>query len=292
MSTMTRTLMTMLLLALGGASAEAREITFLATGAVTSIFGDQGPKLANTVALGDALRFTYTFESTTAPESTNPGFVVYRYAVKRVRVQVADNDVTLTPCATCNHNITVVNDYFIDGVYQDGYQLAVFDSVGAPFTSTVLALSGNSSEPIDALTSAALPVVPPDPLAFLHADVTSQAAFFLAFYDPSGTVEIQASITSLTMVLEATAEQLLVDLAQMVVAMNVQAGVENSLDAKLQNAIAALDDSKRGDKYSAINMLQALINEVNAQRGSRLTDAQATQLVHAAMVIIYAIERG
>jgi hypothetical protein len=60
----------------------------------------------------------------------------------------------------------------------------------------------------------------------------------------------------------------------------------NSLDAKLDNAIAALDDSRRGDNPSAANTLSSFVNEVEAQRGRKLTNGQADQLADSANCII------
>jgi hypothetical protein len=77
----------------------------------------------------------------------------------------------------------------------------------------------------------------------------------------------------------ASATGLLTTLATLVQTMNLANGIANSLDAKLQNALAALDDVGAGDARSACNRLSAFTNEVNAQAGKALTEAQASQLV-------------
>jgi len=71
--------------------------------------------------------------------------------------------------------------------------------------------------------------------------------------------------------------------------MNLQQGIENSLDAKLDNALDALDAANAGNRNDAINKLGAFINAVEAQRGKALTDAQANQLVALANNIISAL---
>jgi hypothetical protein len=60
-------------------------------------------------------------------------------------------------------------------------------------------------------------------------------------------------------------------------------GSENSLLAKLNAALESLDN---GDDQEAMNILNAFINAVEAQRGKKLTDAQATALIAAAQEIL------
>src|SRR5205807_2553580 len=60
--------------------------------------------------------------------------------------------------------------------------------------------------------------------------------------------------------------------------MNLQQGIENSLDAKLARAQEALDATNSGLTDTAISKLNAFINEVEAQRGNLITTAQADGL--------------
>jgi hypothetical protein len=64
-------------------------------------------------------------------------------------------------------------------------------------------------------------------------------------------------------------------------------GLENSLVSKLEAALASLN---RGNKKAAINQLQAFINEVNAQRGKKITEQQATELIADAQQIINSLQ--
>ncbi|MCK5560220.1 MAG: hypothetical protein KAJ51_06485, partial [Thermoplasmata archaeon] len=57
----------------------------------------------------------------------------------------------------------------------------------------------------------------------------------------------------------------------------------NSLISKLENAQKSLD---KGQDNAAVNQLNAFINEVEAQRGKKLTDAQADELIAAAQSIM------
>jgi DNA-binding beta-propeller fold protein YncE len=61
---------------------------------------------------------------------------------------------------------------------------------------------------------------------------------------------------------------------------NLAQGITNSLDAKLQNALAAVDSLNQGNSNAVCNKLDSFINEVEAQ--NRLTTAQAADLSAAA----------
>lgn len=76
------------------------------------------------------------------------------------------------------------------------------------------------------------------------------------------------------------------DLLKTVEEMNLQNGIDNSLDAKLEAAAKALEDVKENNDASAVNKLEAFISEVEAQRGKKLTDEQADALHGDAQAII------
>lgn len=79
---------------------------------------------------------------------------------------------------------------------------------------------------------------------------------------------------------------LLEELALQVTALNLQQGIDNSLDAKLEAALSALDDVNANDNVAAINSLEAFINAVEAQRGNKIPEADADDLIAAANEII------
>jgi hypothetical protein len=66
-------------------------------------------------------------------------------------------------------------------------------------------------------------------------------------------------------------------------------GTENSLVAKLESAKKSL---KQGNQSATVNKCEAFINEVDAQNGKKLTDAQASTLIASAKEIITAIQGG
>ena len=83
-----------------------------------------------------------------------------------------------------------------------------------------------------------------------------------------------------------TSESLLSELLGEVIEMNLNAGISNSLDAKINVVMDALDDVNANNDIAAINALDSFINAVEAQRGNKLTDAEADKLVATAQLII------
>ena len=76
------------------------------------------------------------------------------------------------------------------------------------------------------------------------------------------------------------------DLITLIENMNLQQGIDNSLDAKLGSVLNALDDVNENNDVAAINALGAFINAVWAQRGNKINEADADSLIAAAQKII------
>ncbi len=79
---------------------------------------------------------------------------------------------------------------------------------------------------------------------------------------------------------------LLLDLVDTVSELNIQHGIENSLDSKLDRAIEALVDVSMGNNGSAINVMEAFINAVEAQSGNQIPTSDATMLTDFAADLI------
>ena len=80
--------------------------------------------------------------------------------------------------------------------------------------------------------------------------------------------------------------ELLMELTQKVIALNLQQGISNSLDAKLQAAMQALEDVNENNDVAAINTLEAFINAIEAQRGNKIPEADADDLIADVLEII------
>lgn len=81
-------------------------------------------------------------------------------------------------------------------------------------------------------------------------------------------------------------EDLVGNIVEIVMDLNVNNGIMNSLDSKLDTVLQALDDVNEINDVAAINSLNAFINAVEAQRGKKLEEADACSLIEAADSII------
>ena len=80
--------------------------------------------------------------------------------------------------------------------------------------------------------------------------------------------------------------ELLEKLVQAVVNLNIEHGVVNGLDAKLDAALSSLDDLNENNDSSAVNKLEAFINSVEQQSGDVIPEGDAEDLIAAAQAII------
>ena len=118
----------------------------------------------------------------------------------------------------------------------------------------------------------------------LSVSIDGDTAVVGAFLDDdAGTNSGSAYVFELG---ELTPQEAIQVLVADVIALNLKQGISNSLDAKLDAAVQAIDDLNQNNDVAAINSLQAFINAVEAQRGVSLTDADADALIAAAQAII------
>ncbi len=83
-----------------------------------------------------------------------------------------------------------------------------------------------------------------------------------------------------------TIEAVIQKLIDKVMALNLQQGISNSLDVKLDAALNALDDVNVNNDVAAINSLEAFVHAVEAQRGKSITETDADELIADARAII------
>lgn len=106
------------------------------------------------------------------------------------------------------------------------------------------------------------------------------------------TITIKVDHFSLFVVFQLpTPEEAIEGLVADVEGMNLQQGIDNSLDTKLASALDALDALNAEQRNDAVNKLNAFMNEVEAQRGKKLTDEQADYLASEAQGIVDLIQR-
>lgn len=106
------------------------------------------------------------------------------------------------------------------------------------------------------------------------------------------------TITALPYVLNLVVENYLTPLEQIeeliniVQSLNLQAGIENGLDAKLGAAARALEDVNLNNDVAAVNALNAFINETLAQRGNMIPESDADEIIALAEAAITALEES
>jgi hypothetical protein len=79
---------------------------------------------------------------------------------------------------------------------------------------------------------------------------------------------------------------LMAELVADIKALNLDSGISNSLDAKLSNAVKALEDMNENNDVAATNKLMAFIHEVQAQAGSKIPQEDADALIAQAQAIV------
>jgi hypothetical protein len=84
----------------------------------------------------------------------------------------------------------------------------------------------------------------------------------------------------------ASPDLVLGGLANIVVALDLNPGLANSLLSKVDAALAKLEDANPGSDEAAIHILEALLGQIEAQRGKALTDAEADRLRDAVLRVI------
>jgi hypothetical protein len=86
--------------------------------------------------------------------------------------------------------------------------------------------------------------------------------------------------------------ELLDMLAFDIIELGLRRGIENSLLAKIDAAIAKLEDDNPKNDKAAITSLQALINVVEAQSGKKIAEEDAAELIETAQRIIDMLTSG
>jgi hypothetical protein len=164
------------------------------------------------------------------------------------------------PVAVCQ-DVTVMADSYCEGVVEPED------------------VDNGSSDPDGDPITLSLSPVGPYPMETTHVTLTVSD-------DQGGSSECTATVKVLT------ASEGILRLIAKVMVLNLHNGIENSLDAKLENALKALDDLNANNDVAAINAIEAFINHVQAQSGDKISVADADDLIYAANNIIVALQNG
>ena len=106
------------------------------------------------------------------------------------------------------------------------------------------------------------------------------AAELLAMYEagPAGTCK-RGAITNLAI-------QKTQDIMAQIVSLNLHKGIRNSLDAKFDNVLRALEDMNDNNDIAAINALEAAKTSVSAQSGGKISETDAEELTASLQEVI------
>ncbi len=175
---------------------------------------------------------------------------------------------TSPPNIISNSQINTPTPALVDGTFASAVQAVGIDNVGA---GAVLRVFGVNNELIrsaktdtDTTTSDFIGITSPVPIHRFEYDFVSGLGF-------GGDNLV---FTQIIRTPDCTASSQIKNLIEMV--SGLEHGVATSLNAKLQNALQAVD---RGNLHRACGSLGAFVNHVEAQSGKHLAMAQADQLL-------------
>jgi hypothetical protein len=255
----------------------------------TSVLCSASDSRGNTSTAG----FSVTVRDTTAPsltvpadivaEATSPLGAAVTYAASAA--DVVDGPVAVS-CSPASGSTFALGTTVVTCAAKDAHQnpasrtfnVLVRDTT-APVLSVPASFAVNATSPSGAtVTYAASASDVADPSPTLACAPASGNVF------PVGTTTVtctarDASGNTATASFQVTvkgASTQIDDLISLIRGLNLPAGLTNSLVNKLGNAQGSLD---RGNTNAACSQLGSFINEVEAQRGKELTNAQADQLV-------------
>jgi hypothetical protein len=132
----------------------------------------------------------------------------------------------------------------------------------------------------------------PDPEGVIGkatAEMMTQTTFTDAGWDfstPVWTIDEGLNYPRLWWEMSIEPVDLVTELSESIDAMSLQKGVTNSLQSKLDTALRLLEDGNENNNVASVNILQAFINAVEAQRGRKIPQIDADALIAAAQEIL------
>lgn len=175
------------------------------------------------------------------------------------------------------HGNGLINNYG-DVLYIENNRLFTLD--GTPLIDFSIGFFADMNDFGDIVVSA-LEVDENNYASFRTVLMTQRAEFYsdynYAIYEPQTNTEHEP-------------QELINDLIEAVIAINIQSGISNSMDAKLDATLNALGDSNENNDVAALNSLYAFCNSVDAQRGKKISSDNADALIVSVNAIIASID--
>ena len=173
--------------------------------------------------------------------------------------------------------ITIVVHNGFDGIYDEGFDYDIINQGSA--TYLMLHIFGGAYPDFTTLDGLELFHVNYDYLINFDTDLDGNPRIVDGDYDGIAVVDMGA------FEVQPDPIELLDILADDIIDLNLRRGIENSLLAKIDAAIAKLEDDNPKNDRAAVRLLRAFINAVKAQKGKKIS-ANADDLIAAAQQII------
>jgi len=159
-----------------------------------------------------------------------------------------------------------INDFEPELFSRGSLNLRLIDASGTMFSSDALPLSDTNFN----IASEKYAILEATTLAGDQVEVSINIDTF--YVDPVGC--------------GATIEELIAELMAFVVTLNLQVGIENSLDIKLQLILDTLADLQGNNFNSMVAKLEAFIHEVEEQSGTNISEEDANYMLEIAQQIL------
>lgn len=242
------------------------------------------PLLSSTFYVGDTIRADITYELLTPDGDPSLNFGDYQDAILSLDLRVGSYSVTaqggwIEVCNDLNDPPTIPPYDCLQYQSRRTHGLA-----GLPIgqltpiafvvnldTDTDLNVLSSDELPAQAFNSGDFPSIFRTTMNLTFCDAQNSCGFLLA-HEFSGIV--------------LTPVVLMNELIERVLALNLSNGIANSLDAKLDAVVRALDGINDKNDLVAINALRAFISEVEAQRDKFISVEDADEMTAMAQVII------
>lgn len=198
---------------------------------------------------------------------------------------------------TANYTITITNT----GVLDDKYDLSLITDISSswinfPTTNIEIPANGSATILLQFTSPSDLPLMYNTTYQF---EIRVTSVYAIDINDNALGESVSQRLTVIA-TKESKIRYMINEVEELMTTldgMDIQQGVKNSLKSKLENALdklnTALDDTLNGDENHADKMikcaqnkLNAFINEVEAQRGKKISNEDADILVNAAQTII------
>jgi hypothetical protein len=181
--------------------------------------------------------------------------------------------------------VSLQKDFYYDGLYRDSFVIWGGAANGSVFSVSCEASVYLHHALVGLISSLSLAEFTIN--STVLPDTTSANPPICNVYDATRAVpNIYFGIESVVDPARPSLSAQLTALAGEVMALNLSAGISNSLDSKLDAALAAMDSARKGDVTSAANMLYAFITAVQAQAGKAIGVEDAGRLVEHAQAIV------